>query len=88
MKLVKVGLCKNKNTSLADKKTNNKISLNYKQYIGKFNNFEWQTAEDNYAFDLDEIYFEIELAKLPKVIFKIALKFYLFQSRIIHYLNI
>jgi len=63
MKLIKVGLCKNKKYIFIDKKTNKKVSLNYKQYIGKFNNFEWQTAEDNYVFDLDEIYFEIELAK-------------------------
>lgn len=62
MKLLKVGLCKNKKFIFVDKKTNKKISLNYKSYIDKFTNFEWQTAEDNYIFDLDEIYFEIELA--------------------------
>ena len=66
MKLIKVGLCKNKKYIFTDKKTNKNIELNYKKYIGKFNNFEWQTAEDNYIFDLDEIYFEIELAKPVK----------------------
>lgn len=63
MKLIKVGLCKNKKYIFVDKKTNKKIDLKYKKYINNFNNFEWQTADDNYIFNLDEIYFEIELEK-------------------------
>ena len=73
MKLIKVGLSKSNKFIFKDR--NNLLSLDYKKYIGKFNDFEWTTANNNYLFDLDEIYFEIEIAKLSKTeIFFIEVK--------------
>ena len=58
-KLIRIGLCKENKFIF---KVNDKyLSIDYKKYVGKFNDFNWLNANTEYSVNLDELFMSIEL---------------------------
>ena len=66
-KLIKVGLWKD--NKFIFKKNSEYLSTNYKQYIGKFDSFNWIDASREYSVNLDEMFVSIELENGSEILY-------------------
>ena len=67
MNLIKLGICKNRKFIFKENGKNLKLDSQY--YLNNFDEYNWNLAQDNYIFDLDEIYLSIEINKGVEILF-------------------
>ena len=66
-KLIRVGL--SKENKFIFKNNDKYLSMNYKEYVGKFDKFNWLNADMSYSINLDEIFMSIELENGAEIMY-------------------